>query len=64
MDGEGDREGVLLICDGGQLCEENFQRGQDGRGLTPVLIMGCLEMKSHPISAGGHSNSRLSHSRM
>lgn len=64
MCGEGDREGALLICDGGQLCKEILQRGQDGEGLTPVLIMGCLEMKSHPISAGGHSNSRLSHSRM
>lgn len=42
MDGEGDREGALLICDGGQLCEEILQRGQDGLGLTPVSNYGML----------------------
>lgn len=61
---EQDKKGVLLISDRGQLCKEKLQQGHDGEGLIPILITGWLEMKSQPISVGGHSNSRLCHSKI
>lgn len=56
-------KGALLIFGRGHLCKEKPLQGQDGEGLTPALIMAHFEMKSQSISARGHSNSPLCHSK-
>lgn len=60
---EKDKKDALLIFNRGHLCKEKPQQGQDGEGLTPALIMAHFKMKSQSISAGGHSNSPLCHSK-